>query len=682
MARLKTSESVGRGNISLNDAAAVKLELKPRSSVQLRVLRLPELPPTEVTVFVQSDTDPPTSTSAIQQAFLALTHSNPALALNSGAMLPLTIGPDRVTGALVELRFDSNAAVDETLLEGSFDSSFCGLLSELCRLFPVTWFVGVPTGALEKYAVLGSRSGSSLSIEQIRVQAASGTALQVLAELNSRQRSLEPFEQSALQLSRSAKAYSELKRSVRPVLFSDGATCRVLLGTKPPGFSLLYGDRGSGKSTLLRSLVEDLESDPACLAHGSIMDCRNLRGLKMESVKSRLSDLFDEAFACAPAVIVLDNLDALVPEEDESAGPANDQSRRIAELLVVLMNRANDKLWKTTLELKLSFKRELDLLGATHATHTQARKELLATVGSAMQRKSITIIASSRSDSSIHKSLRNCGLFDQPVQVTTPDAERRETLIREMLVMKASSIDSSSKARPSRTVTVDPAIDFGFLSSLTEGYSVRDLSSATDRAFHQMLKRYTLFQSSEEAVDVQKLQQIDFAEGLKNFQPTALIGVDLFKSSVKWSDVGGLQSVRTVLKDTLELPTRYSKLYENSPIKLPAGMLLYGPPGCGKTLLASAVAHECGLNFISVKGPEVLNKYIGASEQAIRDLFARAASASPSVLFLDEFDSIAPRRGADNTGVTDRLVNQLLTFLDGVEGRKVCGWSLLRGLAV
>ncbi|RLN97654.1 hypothetical protein BBJ28_00013984, partial [Nothophytophthora sp. Chile5] len=156
-----------------------------------------------------------------------------------------------------------------------------------------------------------------------------------------------------------------------------------------------------------------------------------------------------------------------------------------------------------------------------------------------------------------------------------------------------------------------------------------------------------------------------------DFQPTALIGVDLFKSSVKWSDVGGLQQVRTVLKDTLELPTRYAKLYDNTPIKLPAGMLLYGPPGCGKTLLASAVAHECGLNFISVKGPEVLNKYIGASEQAIRDLFARAGSAAPSVLFLDEFDSIAPRRGADNTGVTDRLVNQLLTFLDGVESRKV-----------
>ncbi|KAG2526994.1 hypothetical protein JM16_002360 [Phytophthora kernoviae] len=194
--------------------------------------------------------------------------------------------------------------------------------------------------------------------------------------------------------------------------------------------------------------------------------------------------------------------------------------------------------------------------------------------------------------------------------------------------------------------------------------------SATDRALHQMFKREALLQPNKSFIMTHKVQQSDFVEGIEDFQPTALIGVDLFKSSIKWSDVGGLQQVRTVLKDTLELPTRYAKLYDNTPIKLPAGMLLYGPPGCGKTLLASAVAHECGLNFISVKGPEVLNKYIGASEQAIRDLFARAGSAAPSVLFLDEFDSIAPRRGADNTGVTDRLVNQLLTFLDGVEARK------------
>eukprot|EP00947_MAST-08B_sp_MAST-8B-sp1_P004900 g4900.t1 len=162
----------------------------------------------------------------------------------------------------------------------------------------------------------------------------------------------------------------------------------------------------------------------------------------------------------------------------------------------------------------------------------------------------------------------------------------------------------------------------------------------------------------------------DFDEALDGFTPASLQGAALFKSDTKWSDVGGLEEVRRTLKETLEMPAKFAQLYDASPLRLPSGVLLFGPPGCGKTLLAGAVASECGLNFISVKGPEVLNKYIGASEQAVRDLFGRAAAAAPSVLFFDEFDAVAPRRGADSTGVTDRVVNQLLTFLDGVEARK------------
>eukprot|EP00466_Bigelowiella_natans_P007533 jgi/Bigna1/58582/fgenesh1_pm.115_\ len=135
-------------------------------------------------------------------------------------------------------------------------------------------------------------------------------------------------------------------------------------------------------------------------------------------------------------------------------------------------------------------------------------------------------------------------------------------------------------------------------------------------------------------------------------------------------DVGGLETVKETLKETLQLPTRYAPLFKTVPLKLRSGILLYGPPGCGKTLLASAVAKECGLNFISIKGPELLNKYIGASEQAVRDAFAKAEAARPCVLFFDEFEAICPARGADSTGVTDRVVNQMLCHLDGVEGRK------------
>ncbi|KAG5188486.1 P-loop containing nucleoside triphosphate hydrolase protein, partial [Tribonema minus] len=163
--------------------------------------------------------------------------------------------------------------------------------------------------------------------------------------------------------------------------------------------------------------------------------------------------------------------------------------------------------------------------------------------------------------------------------------------------------------------------------------------------------------------------QTDITAALDGFTPEALAAARLTAPSRRgWGDVGGLAGVRAALRDLLELPVRYRRLVECAPCRLPTGALLYGPPGCGKTLLAGAAAAECGLNFLSVKGPEVLDKYIGASEQAVRGLFARATAAAPCLLFFDEFEALAPRRGSDNTGVTDRVVNQLLTFLDGVEG--------------
>ncbi|ETP52510.1 hypothetical protein F442_02492 [Phytophthora nicotianae P10297] len=651
VARLKASYDVVRGHIALNQGATASLGTRARESILLRVLKLPELPPYSVTLFINPEGPNganSTLTGHVQQAFLRWSSSpNCSHVISSGSVFCLELDNGKAVEAVADVQYDAE------------------------EVFNAEQLKDVPVGAIEKYTVLGGSHGHVLSMNQLTVKSAAGPQQKVLAKARSYASSISTLNLSVLDLSRSAKSYSTLMKAVRPVLSQDASAARVLLGTKPPGCALLHGERGSGKSTLLRALVHEVQSSSKFSAYTTTVECRNLRGLKMESVKSRLNEVFEEADTHAPALIVLDNLDALVPEEDESAGAANEQSRRIAELLLVLMNQNCQRMWKTTAELKASFKRECEAIkGLSEELKQRARRKLLETVGNAMQSKSVVVVAAARSDTSIHKTLRGCGLFDRPIQVTSPDAERREMLIREMLNMKVDNANSTGKGtEDSRQIVVDPAIDFGLLSSLTEGYSLRDLSSATDRALHQMFKRNAL-QPSKRSEIIHKVQQSDFVEGIEDFQPTALIGVDLFKSSVKWSDVGGLKHVRTVLKDTLELPTRYAKLYDNTPIKLPAGMLLYGPPGCGKTLLASAVAHECGLNFISVKGPEVLNKYIGASEQAIRDLFARAGSAAPSVLFLDEFDSIAPRRGADNTGVTDRLVNQLLTFLDGVEARK------------
>ncbi|GJJ08536.1 hypothetical protein Clacol_002754 [Clathrus columnatus] len=196
---------------------------------------------------------------------------------------------------------------------------------------------------------------------------------------------------------------------------------------------------------------------------------------------------------------------------------------------------------------------------------------------------------------------------------------------------------------------IDPIspLNFAAIATQTEGYLAMDLNDLVFRAVHEAMRR-----SIQERLEV-TLTQEDFETARKDLIPLSLRNVELKRSEVLWSDIGGLHDTRRVLRETLEWPTK---------------LLLYGYPGCGKTLLASAVAKECGLNFISVKGPELLNKYIGASEKSVRDVFDRAAAAKPCVLFFDEFDSIAPKRGHDSTGVTDRVVNQLLTQMDGAEG--------------
>ncbi|RLN92258.1 hypothetical protein BBJ28_00020216, partial [Nothophytophthora sp. Chile5] len=489
---------------------SVTLGVAAHASVQLRVLKLPELPPSLVTLLINPeilDGDSPAVVGSIRQAFQRWSSSTARnWVVSSGSILRFQLEDGELVEALAEVEYDTEETFSAKQLED------------------------VPTGPKQ----------------------------QTLAKSQAKMPSISALDRSVLHLSRGAKAYGALMKAVRPILSRDAAACRVLLGTKPPGCALVHGERGSGKSTLLRSLVQALETSSTCLAYTTIVECRNLRGLKMESVKSRLSDLFEDAVAHAPAVIVLDNLDALVPEEDESAGAANEQSRRIAELLVVLMTHNCQRVWKATAELNASFKRECEAIkNLPDEYKKQARAKLLVAVGDAMQSKGVAVIAAARSDTSIHKALRGGGLFDRPIRVSSPDAERRETLIREMLHMKVSNTNSTGKQTTApQQIVVDPSIDFGLLSSLTEGYSLRDLSSATDRSLHQMFKRCALLQPTKDADAVRKVQQNDFVEGIEDFQPTALIGVDLFKSSVKWSDVGGLQQVRTVLKDTLELPTR------------------------------------------------------------------------------------------------------------------------------
>ncbi|KAK3617329.1 Peroxisome biosynthesis protein pex1 [Elasticomyces elasticus] len=212
---------------------------------------------------------------------------------------------------------------------------------------------------------------------------------------------------------------------------------------------------------------------------------------------------------------------------------------------------------------------------------------------------------------------------------------------------------------------VDPELDLLEIAGQTDGYMPGDLHLLVSRARSEALIRAV----GNPAYNVNiTLTAADFASALAGFTPASLRGVTLHFSTTTFASIGGLKETRATLLETLQYPTTYAPLFAKCPSRLRSGLLLYGYPGCGKTMLVSAVAGECGLNFISVKGPEILNKYIGASEKSVRDLFDRAQAARPAALFFDEFDSIAPRRGHDSTGVTDRMVNMLLTMMDGAEG--------------
>ncbi|GAW05575.1 AAA-domain-containing protein [Lentinula edodes] len=269
--------------------------------------------------------------------------------------------------------------------------------------------------------------------------------------------------------------------------------------------------------------------------------------------------------------------------------------------------------------------------------------------------RGIILLATAPSSAALHPLIGTAHVFEEVVNVTPPNKDARRDILAKIIhdrLVAANDLAQSSEA----------PINFTYLATQTEGYSATDLQDLASRTVHQVTMRL----ASENKPPI--ITMADFEIARADFIPLSLRDIKLEKSDVSWADIGGLHETRRILRETLEWPTKYGPIFAQSPLRLRSGLLLFGYPGCGKTLLASAVAKECGLNFIGIKGPEILNKYIGASEQTVRDIFERASSAKPCVLFFDEFDSIAPKRGHDSTGVTDRVVNQMLTQMDGAEG--------------
>jgi peroxin-1 len=419
---------------------------------------------------------------------------------------------------------------------------------------------------------------------------------------------------------------------------------------------LLTGGLGAGKSNCAQLLAHQLRSE--YMFNTIYFPCRKLvtDETRVATIKETLNRLFASASWGARgggnAVVILDDLDKLCPVETElQVGNDNGRSRQVSECLINIVRQY------------CSMDSGVVLLA------TAQGKESLnnVIVGGHIVREIVSLKAPNKDGR--RKVLEMLAYKDAKPESTpevnghafptSPSSSRPSTSHRSQ-----TSIESiPQQPKEEYGFTIDSTIDFLDLAGQTDGYMPGDIVLLTSRARNEALIRSVHSTSSTVS-----LTRDDYTQALSGFTPASLRNVTLQSSTTKWDSIGGLHTTRQVLLETLQYPTTYAPIFAKCPLRLRSGLLLYGYPGCGKTLLASAVAGECGLNFISVKGPEILNKYIGASEKSVRDLFERAEAARPCVLFFDEFDSIAPKRGHDSTGVTDRVVNQLLTQMDGAEG--------------
>ncbi|KAL8654142.1 MAG: hypothetical protein Q9210_001688 [Variospora velana] len=418
--------------------------------------------------------------------------------------------------------------------------------------------------------------------------------------------------------------------------------------------TMLTGGLGSGKSSVARYLGWQLRS--CYQTHVSYLPCRKLTAdeVRVPVIKDSLEQLFSVASWAVrlggQSLVILDDLDKVCPAITELQTQDNSRSNQISELIC-------------------------------HITSTYSG-------GST----GVTLLATAQSQDSLNSLLVGANLFKDVIALKAPDKHRRQKLLQAMVGEIYESIPHavdeqpkemdgadqagwmdgclpSSPARPSGDdLATKHHLDLLDIVRRTEGHMPADLALLVSRARSEALIRSVASEQDPFPDSSVLLRTEDFDRALKGFTPASLRNVTLQSSNTTFSAIGGLKTTRKTLLETLQYPTLYAPIFANCPLRLRSGLLLYGYPGCGKTLLASAVAGECGLNFISVKGPEILNKYIGASEKSVRSLFERAESARPCVLFFDEFDSIAPKRGHDSTGVTDRVVNQLLTQMDGAEG--------------
>ncbi|MEX2706042.1 MAG: CDC48 family AAA ATPase [Candidatus Freyrarchaeum guaymaensis] len=381
------------------------------------------------------------------------------------------------------------------------------------------------------------------------------------------------------------------------------------LGIDPPKGVLLHGPPGCGKTLLAKAVANESDAYFISLNGPEIMS--KFYG---ES-EAKIREIFEEAEKNAPAIIFIDELDSIAPKREEVTGEVE---RRVVAQLLALMDG-------------LKGRGRVIVIGATNRPN------------------------------SLDPALRRPGRFDREIEIGIPDRNGR----KEILLVHT------------RGMPLADNVNMDEIADRTHGYVGADIAAlAREAAMHRLRKVLPEINLDEETIPQEVLEKLvvdqnDFEEALKMVHPSSMREVMLEIPNVKWADIGGLENVKQELKEAVEWPLKYPEQFKKVGIRPPRGVLLHGPPGCGKTLLAKAVATESEANFISIKGPEVFSKWVGESEKAIREVFRKARSAAPSIIYFDELDSLAPRRGTwEGSRVYESVLNQLLVEMDGLEELK------------
>jgi transitional endoplasmic reticulum ATPase len=379
------------------------------------------------------------------------------------------------------------------------------------------------------------------------------------------------------------------------------------LGVEAPKGVLLHGPPGTGKTLIAKAIASETNANFYTIGGPEIMS--KYYGESEE----KLRNVFQQAEQNAPSIIFIDEIDSIAPKREEVSGEVE---RRIVAQLLSLMDG-------------MSTRGKVVVIGATNRINA------------------------------IDPALRRPGRFDREIEIGVPDRNGRLEILQ----------------IHTRGMPIAKDVNLEKLADISHGFVGADLQAlakeAAIRALRRVLPEVDL---SSESIPADTLRKIivtmqDFMDVIKEMEPSAMREVFVEVPDVKWEDIGGLSTIKQELQEAVEWPLKYQRLFTHADAVPPKGVLLYGPPGTGKTLIAKAAANESEANFISIKGPELLSKWVGESEKGVREVFRKARQAAPCIIFFDEIDAIAPRRGGDfgDTHVTERLISQLLTELDGLE---------------